>query len=520
MFFEVKKYELAGRIGKLHTRHGSLETPYIFPVVDPARQVPSLDEIAKMGFKGIITNAYLFYMRNKGMAKRIHSELHWNNVIMTDSGGYQILVYGDVNVNNKTIVQYEKEIDIDIGVILDVPTGTKDNFDNALKNTYETYRRALEALPLIMDSDQLWVLPIQGAPYRELVIRSAILARRLPYHIYALGSPTVMLEKYKYSKLLELAIIAKIHLLPGKPLHVFGVGHPMIIPFLVAIGADLFDSASYILYARENRYMTETGTKHISELSYLPCNCPVCSRYDIRELNEVPDRERINMLSKHNLYILQREINNVKQAIRENRLWELMEYRSRAHPSLRKAFEIIIKYRGFLEKYSSCSNPSGKATMLIDMESSNNPRIAINVHRAMNIIAREIKGKEIILIPAYKKPYVYQEEYIRVKRSLSMFNNVKTLFIHPFLGLIPPQLISTYPFYQHVAYITRRSIEDCKILFEIIRKLSKYVKRIVVINTAWLSKGPCNDVINTIKSLLGEKFIVCNSTEISSHILQ
>lgn len=119
MFFEVKKRDLAGRIGKLFTRHGVLETPLILPVVDPTRQVPALEVISNIGFKGIITNAYLFYKRNRGVVKSIHSELGWSNAIMTDSGGYQILVYGDIGIDNNTIVNYEKAIGSDIAVILE-----------------------------------------------------------------------------------------------------------------------------------------------------------------------------------------------------------------------------------------------------------------------------------------------------------------------------------------------------------------------------------------------------------------
>ncbi|WP_227410890.1 tRNA guanosine(15) transglycosylase TgtA [Thermosphaera chiliense] len=348
MYFEPREYELAGRIGKLRTRHGVIETPFLFPVVDPVRQAPGLNVLHEIGYDGFITNAYLFYKRNNGAVRSIHQALNWSKPIMTDSGGYQVLVYGDVEVDNKTIVEYEKNIGVDIGVILDVPTGSKMTWEEALKAVRETYRRAAEALPLIMDSDQVWVLPIQGSPYKDLLVRSSIQAWRLPYQMYAIGSPTLLLEKYEYRVIVELTALAKLHLPPDRPLHVFGVGHPMIIPFLVAVGADFFDSASYILYARDGRYMTETGTKNISDLTYLPCNCPVCSRYSAEELKELGSREREELLATHNLHVLMKELRNVKQHKREGRLWELLEYRSKSHPSLRRAFHVVRKYRDIL----------------------------------------------------------------------------------------------------------------------------------------------------------------------------
>ena len=334
--------DLGGRIAKIRTRRGVIESPYLFPVVDPVRQEVGFNILKEIGFNAVITNAYLFYKRNKGQVKPVHESISWNNIVMTDSGGYQILIYGDIELDNKTIVTFQRDIGVDIGVILDVPTGAHMEKSQAKKAVEETFRRAAEALPIIQNTQTLWVLPIQGAPYEDLVVQSSIRSWRYPYHIFALGSPTVLLEKYEYTKLVELVALARMHLPPQKPLHVFGVGHPMIIPFLVALGADLFDSASYVLYARDNRYMVENGTKRLEEINYFPCSCSVCSKYSPKELMEMPVKERILLLAQHNIYKLAEEIRRVKQAIKEGRLWELIEYRSKSHPSLRAAFNLSL----------------------------------------------------------------------------------------------------------------------------------------------------------------------------------
>ncbi|MDL5503268.1 MAG: tRNA-guanine transglycosylase, partial [Candidatus Methanoperedens sp.] len=100
----------------------------------------------------------------------------------------------------------------------------------------------------------------------------------------------------------------------------------------VALGCDLFDSASYALYAKDGRYMTARGTYHIENLQYLPCSCPICSSLSVRELLESDKREEL--LARHNLYVTFEEIRVVKQAIQEGSLWELVENRCRAHPQL------------------------------------------------------------------------------------------------------------------------------------------------------------------------------------------
>ncbi|MCC6040638.1 MAG: tRNA guanosine(15) transglycosylase TgtA [Desulfurococcaceae archaeon] len=519
MFFEVKRRDLAGRIGRLFTRHGVLETPIVLPVVDPARQVPELGVISKVGFNGIITNAYLFYKRNHGVVKNIHSELNWDNVIMTDSGGYQILVYGDIDVDNKTVVEYEKAIGSDIAVILDIPTGSKMSREDAEKAVLETYKRGLESLPLIEDSEQLWVYPVQGAPYIDLLRRSSKLATRLPYHIYAAGSPTVMLEKYKYAELVEIVATVRVNTPLDRPLHVFGVGHPMIIPFLVAVGADMFDSASYVLYARDGRYLVEDGTRNIRELEYFPCSCPVCSKYTPRDLLEAPRYKREELLALHNLYVLYEEIKRVKQAIKENRLWEMLEWRAHAHPSLREAFSVLLKYLRFLEKLSPRVNPGGKALLVVSEFSQYNPKVLINAEGAGSLLSKQIRGKLVIILPAYKKPYTTQSEYRVLSETCKECKHVKIVFLHPVLGLIPPELTSTYPFYQHESRILKNTISFKALRNHLKPLIEGRPSKVIVLAAAWLRGRIAEKISEAIKTANIEA-ATCKLNEASSLIHQ
>lgn len=468
-YYEIKDFDLAGRIGRLKTKAGIIETPYLFPVVDPVRQEVELNVIRNIGFNGIITNAYLFYKRSRGKIIDIHEYLEWKGPIMTDSGGYQVLEYGDIEVSNKTIVGFQKNINVDIGVILDVPTGSYMNYMEAYNAVNETYKRSLEALPIIQDSETLWVYPIQGAPYKDLVVRSSIRAWKLPYHIYAFGSPTVLLEKYSYGELIELLITVKMIITPSKPLHVFGVGHPMIIPYLIALGADLFDSASYILYARDNRYMTEGGTKKLEELEYFPCACPICTRYSPKELLELDKKERVKLIAIHNLYMLRKEINEAKQAIKEGRLWELLEKKSKLHPSLRTAFNIIkTKAVKLFKLYTPLSKGSSQALMLYDYDSIFNPKITIFKERISYVCSRERRDK-IALLPAIEKPYKTQgfvEEYRK--------KNIDIVFYNPFLGIVPMYLSETYPVFQHEEPTV---VDDIRLIDKLVKQAVDYVVR-------------------------------------------
>ena len=64
---------------------------------------------------------------------------------MTDSGGYQVLEYGSIDVEPTIMAQFEKDIRSDIRVPLDKPTGyglkyekAKDHVEQTLKNAKET----------------------------------------------------------------------------------------------------------------------------------------------------------------------------------------------------------------------------------------------------------------------------------------------------------------------------------------------------------------------------------------------
>jgi len=474
-YYDTRDYDLAGRIAKLKTLHGVLETPYLFPVIDPSRQVPSLEDIERVGFNAFITNAYLYYRRNRGAPIDIHKFFNWNNPVMTDSGGYQILLYGSIEISNRDIVEYEKSIGTDIAVILDIPTGSSMNREEAWKAVNETFRRAWEALPIIMDSKQLWVLPIQGAPYIDLLRYSSITARKYPYHIYALGSPTLYLERYAYEDILEYVIVARMNLPPEKPLHVFGVGHPMIIPFLVAAGADLFDSASYILYARDERLMFAWGTRKLSELHYLPCACPVCTKFSAEDLKEMSEKDRVKYIALHNLYTLRKELDQTKQAIKDGRLWEYLEHRSKAHPSLRKALGILKKYRKYLESYNPYTKGSGQALLLLDHDSLSNPRLKANKRLTYHILTRRVSSK-VMLIPALSKPFTQQDLYLKLRNYSTEY---KVLFYHPYLGVFPAELANTYPYFQHEIGVLEFSEKAVDEIASIITKMG--VKKLAIV---------------------------------------
>ena len=141
-----------------------------------------------------------------------------------------------------------------------------------------------------------------------------------------------MMDNYLFADLVRMIVAARRAMPYSVPLHLFGAGHPLTLPLSVALGCDTFDSASYVLFARQGRYMTERGTLILEEMTYLPCSCPTCNSTTRTDLVLMERRERVNKLSLHNLYLLRQDVLRCKEAISEGRLWDLVEERAAAHP--------------------------------------------------------------------------------------------------------------------------------------------------------------------------------------------
>ena len=460
---KVLDRDLAGRIGELKTKGGIIETPYLFPVIDPIRQELPLENIRRVGFSAVITNAYLAYKR--GWRSKIHGLLDSKElIVMTDSGAYQLLQYGEVGVNNREIIEIEKLLDPDIAVILDVPTGDTLNRERAEWTVRETLRRAKESLEIIDRDKRLWVLPIQGGIFTDLVEMSASESAKLDFDIYALGSPTKFMERYQYETILDMIRAARSHIPPEKPLHLFGAGHPMIIPFAVAMGIDLFDSASYILFARDNRYLTEQGTLRLENIKYFPCSCPICSKYTPTELIKMSKEERTALLAEHNLHVVRKIINETKEAIKEGRLWELLISMSRRHPSLLSALKRIeAAHFNWFELYTPSVKGEARGGLIFEGDSTYSPRIA-RIKKFIN---------ENYIPPRLFKRALVMPIYFRVPDARSRGEN-HVIYYAPVLGAVPAELSGIYPIGQSVYQKLIGEEEQKRIALEIALYIKKF----------------------------------------------
>jgi len=455
MAFETKDKDLLARIGRLESKSGTIETPLFFPVVNPTIQPISPREIhERFGCQALITNAYILKKRfsNEIMKEGLHMFLDFDGTIMTDSGAYQILVYGDIETTPKEIVEFQEQIDTDVATILDWPTGWKTTREHATQTVNETLKRAKELFNIKTRKDILWVGPVQGGQHLDLLARSARGMGRLPFQIHALGSPTEIMEHYRFDMLVDMIVTAKMNLPIERPLHLFGAGHPFMFGLAVALGCDFFDSAAYAIYAGKDRYMTEYGTYRMEELEYFPCTCPKCSRTDPKEVSEMTTRKQKVFLAEHNLYSCQGELKRIKQAIKHGRLWEHLELRAHGHPTILQAMKRLKKYENFIEKHSPAMKKHG--IFFFDSMGLVRPEVVRHKKKLMERYCPDEKAAILLLIPeAQMKPSR------KSKRSEESFKHLSDLYkqhpsaVHkcfygaPF-GLIPMELDEIYPLSQ------------------------------------------------------------------------
>ena len=450
MNFEIKYKDGRGRVGILKTPHGTIKTPALMPVIHPGKQTI---QVADYGAEVVITNAYLIYkneeLREKALQDGVHELINFPGPIITDSGSFQLSLYGDVEVSNQEIVEFQEKIGTDIGTSLDLPTPPSVKRERAEKELEITLQRAQEALEV--RKELMLNSVVQGSTFPDLRSECAQTLGEMDFQVHPIGAVVPLMESYRYHELVDVVMSSVSYLPDSRPRHLMGAGHPMLFSLAVAMGCDLFDSAAYILYAEADRLLMPNGTLKLENLYEMPCSCEVCTNYTPDELRGMEKEKRRDLLAIHNLRVSFAEIRMIHQAIIEGSLWELVEQRCRAHPFLLEALRNLKNYQDDLEKYDPPYKKS--AFFYSGPESLNRPE----VHRHLERVKRIPPKKSVLLIPRTTKPYSEHlhhipPEFYRIKGEPNLENSTDdrqvTVVDVPF-GVIPLELDQLYPLAQN-----------------------------------------------------------------------
>ena len=440
--FEIKAKDNMGRVGVLKTKHGNVKTPALMPVIHPRKQAI---DVAKYGADIVITNAYLIYkdedLKKEAVEKGLHELIHFDGPIMTDSGSFQLSVYGDVEITNKEVIEFQELIKTDIGTSLDIPTAPFVEREKAESDLEITLERAREAVEYKKDQNMEMLLNsvVQGSTFLDLRRECARELSKLDADLYPIGAVVPLMESYHYKDLVDVVMNSMKELPDSTARHLMGAGHPMIFALCVAMGCDLFDSAAYILYAEDDRLLSTRGTYKLENLQEMPCSCEVCCKYTPDELRAMPKEQR-------------RDFEAVRQ---------------------------LGNYSKDLEKYDPRSKKS--AFFYTGPESL----CRSEVLRHMQKLREMPKKRDLIILPPTRKPYSkfisgkLGEFYIYGAEQEIDLDNTDFMVLDIPFGLIPLEIDEVYPLSQNDAPKTR-DVDSIEFVEDFISEFVEYYEQVLI----------------------------------------
>ena len=243
----------------------------------------------------------------------IHRYTRFFGVAFVDSGGFIYKKY-KLRIKPEQIFHIQQKIGADIASTLDFPINHKIFSENNLITA--TVKNAIIADSIRKDNDILLFASINS--YDPILLRNVIrhLERNCSFDGYALGS---LLPKRSNYRLLIDSILAVRREVKEKPLHVYGLGSPLIVNLLAYLGVDSFDSSFFVISSGKRNYSVpgygRINFSELKKLPSLPCDCSICKTHRLEEL-----RNKRDLLCFHNLLVLYNEIGEIRRAIREEEM--------------------------------------------------------------------------------------------------------------------------------------------------------------------------------------------------------
>ncbi len=492
--FEIRAKDGLARLGRFTTKHGTVKTPLLMPVVHPGKSVIKAPElVSHYGFQMVITNSYIIRsherFRNIAVEKGVHELLNFSGPIMTDSGTFQMYFHSlpDEEIDPLEIVEFQKSIGTDIGTILDVfsdPKVGKTKVEQDMKISLERAKLSVD-----MKEDMMLAGTVQGGSYPDLREISAKGLASLDFDVHPIGGVVPFMEQYRYADIVRATLAAKKHLPPDRPVHLFGCGHPMFFAQAALLGCDFFDSASYAKFAEGGRMLHPTGTIHLDQLNELPCDCPVCSNTTAPEFKTLDKTERDLQLMKHNLYVTSAEMRRVRQAISEGKLFHLAATRARSHPALLEAFRVMMEYSQIMVE----SDPIGKTSSIFytGSETVMRPEVVSFYQRLYELYPYRNTNTIIIVPDNANRPYSESAGIIIEEVRRRKPEDLILLFLTP-IGIVPWELEHVHPAQQGVFPETTDSLS----LEVVQQRLHKFLDSISFENLLWFRRNAATNALS------------------------
>ena len=356
----IKKDAKTGaRRGRIYTPHGIIEAPVFMPVGTQATvKAMTPDELKEMvNAKIILSNTYHLYLRPGdeliAEAGGLHKFMNWDRAILTDSGGFQVFSLADLRNITEEGVKFKSHLDgsshfispeksmsiqnnlgSDIMMAFDECCPYPATYEYTKASMERTTRWAKRCIEAHKNPDRQGLFGIvQGGMYKDLREESAKQLVELDFPGYAVGGLSVG----ESAELMYDILSYTTPFLPeDKPRYLMGVGTPDYLIEAVLRGIDMCDCVLPTRIARNGTAMTSHGKVVVRnatfEKDWTPldseCDCYTCMHYTrayIRHLIKAGEILGARLLTIHNLRFLVRLMENVREAIEQDRLLEFRD---------------------------------------------------------------------------------------------------------------------------------------------------------------------------------------------------
>lgn len=352
--YELQCTDGAARCGRVHARHGAIETPAFMPVGTYGTvKAMTPEELEGIGAQIVLGNTFHLMLRPGAETVAelggLHRFMHWSRPILTDSGGFQVFSLAKLRKIDEQGVRFRSPIDgsevhltpevsmdvqralgSDIAMMFDDCTAWPATPEQARESMERSMRWAIrcrdhyyrDAAP----GDLFGI--VQGGMYDELRLESLerLLALDLPG--LAVGGLAVGEPEPERLHVLETVVP---RMPTDRPRYLMGVGRPEDIVAAVLRGIDMFDCVMPTRHARNGHLFTSTGVINIRNAQYQrdpypidpACGCYTCKNYSrayLRHLDRCNEILGSRLNTIHNLHFYLELMRQLRAAIAAGRV--------------------------------------------------------------------------------------------------------------------------------------------------------------------------------------------------------
>lgn len=358
--FEVLKVDAGtgARLGRLHTPHGTVETPTFMPV-GTAGSVKAMlpEEVASTGAQVILGNTFHLYLRpGHRIIERLgglHTFAQWKGSILTDSGGFQVFSLKELRkireegvefrspydgskhlLSPELSIEVQEALGTDIAMAFDECPPHDESRDYVERSMHRTTRWLDRCIAARQRSERTSLFGIlQGGRFEDLRRAHAEVLVERDLDGYAVGGVAVGEER---SVMMDVTAFSAPLLPADRPRYLMGVGYPRDLVDAVARGIDMFDcviptrnARNGRLFLRDGRYINIKGAENREHPGPIEegCGCDTCRRFSrayLRHLFVSKELLAYRLLTMHNLYAYQAHMRRIREAIQTDRMAELV----------------------------------------------------------------------------------------------------------------------------------------------------------------------------------------------------